>query len=206
LEPELTELVLQPTGHICADCGDKLTYTSEAWLLQVATLQQIGGHLQSFPLVDEADPNRDFLFTPYFFCFECWENQYDELKEEFEDQPPVTDAGGVAECACCGSSVLEGEYCGLFQIGEFQASNRAPNGVAGPRFEMPHPPDVLCLYCLAVLNESFISMWDELSQFGECQDCIFSRCWRAGACPCSCHLESELVEDAQNVIQSQTER
>ena len=193
---------LQPTGHICADCGEELTYAAEAWLLQVVTLQEIGGKLQSYPIVDEDDPNKDFLFTPYFFCFQCWESMHEEMKEECDGQPPVEDTGFVADCHLCGSSVLEGEYCGLLSLGEFMLSRRSPNGVAGARFEVEHAPEVLCLYCLSILNESFIEMWDDLTQFGECQDCIFARCWRGAGCPCGCHLpDPEFAHDALTGIQ-----
>jgi hypothetical protein len=194
LGPELTTAA-QPTGQICAECGNEISYMEEAWLLQVVTLQQIGGELQSLHIVDPDDPSGDFLFTPYFFCFSCWESQYDDLKDESADQPPVEDNGSVAECVCCGSSICEGEYCGLVSLGEFQLSRRAPSGMATAHFEMNHAPDVLCMYCLAVLNESYIEMWDDLSQFGECMDCIFTRCWRGAQCLCDCHVpESELTD------------
>jgi hypothetical protein len=202
LGPELTDSALSPTGHICADCGENLTYAEEAWLLQVVQLQEIGGKLQSVYIVDEQDPDKDFLFTPYFFCFSCWENHIEELKEECDGQPPVEDRGCIADCFCCGSSILEGEYSGLISLGEFELSRRAPSGVAGATFAMRHAPDVICLYCLSVLNESFIEMWDELSQFGECMDCIFSRCWRAGPCACGCHTaHPESETEAQFVME-----
>jgi hypothetical protein len=184
---DLAEVTMQPTGQVCADCGDDIRFTEEAWLLQVVQLQKVGGQLQYAPVIDETDPSRDFLYSPYFFCFRCWESQYDELKEELDNQPPNEDPLSVAECTCCGSSVREGEYTGLFIIGEFHTSRRSPNGVPSGTFAPNAAPEVLCFYCLYILNDNFIEMWEEVSQFGECEDCIFCRCWRGASCSCSCH-------------------
>jgi hypothetical protein len=56
----------------------------------------------------------------------------------------------------------------------------------------------MCLYCLALLNSSFIEMWDELSQFGECMDCMFTRCWRGPSCPCTCHVPEQEETEQRN--------
>jgi hypothetical protein len=188
MEPNLVaELTMQPSGQVCADCGENIRYTEEAWLVQVVQLQKVGDQLQYTPVIDETDPARDFLFSPYFFCFNCWENSYEDLKDELEDQPPNEDPHSIAECTCCGSSIRAGEYTGLFMVGEFHLSRRSPNGVSGGTFQPNAAPEALCFYCLYILNDNFIEMWDEVSQFGECADCIFVRCWRGASCSCGCH-------------------
>jgi hypothetical protein len=193
----VTEATMQPTDQVCADCGEAVRFTEEVWLLQVVELHVVGGHLQYTQIIDETDADRDFLFAPYFFDFHCWESLYDDLKEECEDHPPVEDSLSVAECTCCGSSVREGEYTGLFTVGEFHLSRRSPNGMTSGTFVPNGAPEVLCFYCLYVLNDNFMEMWDELSQFGECADCIFCRCWRGDSCPCGCHLPDTEVETTE---------
>jgi len=186
----------QATGHICADCGEGLTYTQEVWSVQVVQPQNFGGKTFFHTIIDEDDPSGDFLFEPYFFCFGCWENLYEAIKEEHDDTPPFLDADSKFECVCCGSGIREWEYAGTFTLGELLVSKRAPNGVRGPHFESNGKPELLCLYCLVLINEGHIEMWDGLSQFGECNDCIQIRCWREAACGCGCHIDApEEVEE-----------
>jgi hypothetical protein len=186
-------LPLYTTGHVCADCGKNIKYMEECWLLQVVQLQRINGKTLQYAVIDEDDVDGDFLFEPFFFCHECWESNYESLRAESVDEPPVRDPFEQAhfECSCCGSDIREWEYAGSMTIGEFHPSTRAPNGVRGPCFIPNCDAEPLCLHCLRVLNENFIEMWDELSQLDECADCTQIRCWRYGdnACSCSCHSE-----------------
>ena len=186
-----------PTGHICTDCGESLDYTDEVWLLQVMKPQQLGGQVFFHQVIDENDPQGDFLFEPYFFCFKCWENTYEAMRTDMEDEPPVPDADGVIECVCCGSGIRAWEYSGVFTLGEFHVSKRAPNGVPGPQFETISAPDVLCLYCLTLINDDHIVLWDDLSHGGECSDCIQGRCWRWATCACVCHTDTTEEEQEQ---------
>lgn len=192
---------LQPTGHICADCGNSITYSEEVWLLQIVQPQRFSGRTFHHQVIDEEDLSGDFLFDPYFYCFSCWENMYKELQSEATDEPPIEDPGSAFECVCCGSGIREWEYAGIFTLGEFHVSTRAPNGVRGPHFVPNSQPDMLCLYCLVLLNEGHITMWEYLAQFGECNDCIQLRCWREGIghCTCSCHLDEPEDSDAEQV-------
>lgn len=186
---------LQPTGHICADCGENIVYTQEAWLLSVVHPQKVGKKHFFHAVINEEDVDGSFLFDPYYYCFTCWESVYEEIKEESKDEPPVLDSGiSEFECSCCGSGIREGEYAGTLSLGEFHVSKRAPSGVHGPYFKTITSPDLLCLYCLVLLNEGHIEMWEDLTQFGECNDCIQLRCWRHGACGCGCHTEEQEEE------------
>jgi hypothetical protein len=192
-------LELQPTGHICANCGSNIKYGEECWLIQIVQPQLFDGRALFHVIINEEDVDGDFLFEPYFFCFGCWESGYSDLKDQNEDEPPVKDEQGLSpfECVCCGSDIREWEYAGTFTLGEFRISKRAPNNIRGPRFVPNCNPELLCFYDLVLLNEGFVEMWDPetepLTQFGECNDCIQLRCWRYGAtgCSCSCHKDDQ---------------
>lgn len=185
---ELSQAFPAKTGHTCTDCEEAIVYTEEAFLIEVVQPQVIGGQVFLHPIIDENDPDGDFLFQPYFFCFKDWEAHYEELREQTEDEPPVPDTLSVLECACCSSGIREWEYTGKFTLGEFHISRRSPNKVPEPKFQPNGKPDLLCLYCLSVINDNYIVMWDDLSQFGECIDCVRTRCWRHSPCGCGCHL------------------
>lgn len=177
-----------PTGHICSDCEADITYTEETFLIEIVQPQVVGPTVFCYPVKDEHDPEGDFLYEPHYYCFKCWENHYDELRKEVADSPPVNDPQSDIECVCCASGIRSWEQAGMLTLGEFHLSKRAPNGVRGPRFEPVSKPEILCLYCLSIFNDNYIIMWDDLSQDGECCDCILARCWRHGPCGCGCHL------------------
>lgn len=187
--------ILQKTGHICADCGGDIVYTEEAALIQMVQPQVFSGKPFFHPIIDEADPSGDFLFTPYYFCFPCWERNYNELHDELEEFPPTQDGVSLFECICCGSGIREWEYAGTFTFGEFQLSKRAPNNARGPHFTPSGKPEVMCIFCMALFNDTQIELWDDCSQIGECLDCTLARCWRNQTCTCDCHIpEPEEVE------------
>lgn len=190
--PELIEDEENPTGNVCADCESGIALTEEAFLVQVVTPAKAGGAVLFFPVIDEHDVAGDFLFEPYLYCFTCWEEHWDNLKNEANDSPPVADGYSVIECACCGSGIREWEYAGTFTLGELRTSPREPNNTPGAHFVPVNKPEVICLYCLRTFNENYIEMWNELSQFGECADCTHFRCWRYQnpGCSCACHQET----------------
>lgn len=178
------------TDIICADCEDPISCGDEIVLVQIVQPKLAGGALLYYPVIDENDVEGDFLFEPYVYCFSCWDDHYWDLKREAEDVPPVQDLHAVVECACCGSGVREWEYAATFTVGELSLSAREPNNVRGPHFVPNGKPEVICLYCMIVLNDNYITMWEALSQFGECTDCTHTRCWRyEHQCGCSCHEE-----------------
>ena len=192
--------ILDPTGHICADCGENIRYNDEVWLLQVVQAHHVGAELVHHPVIDENDPEGDFLFDPYFFCFKCWEAMYKSLQEESEDEPPIEDPESTLECVCCGSGIREWEYTGLFTLCELQLSTRAPNRVQGPRVQEVSRPDYLCMYCLVVLNNGFITLWTNIGQCEECADCTQLRCWRTANCGCGCHVYGVEYEEESGEI------
>lgn len=186
-------LELYPTVHVCAYCEEHIRYGEECWLLQVVQPQRVNGKTHLHDVIDEDDPNGDFMYDPYFFCFECMEALLSDLREEIADEPPVKDPHelGSFECFCCSSAIREWEYTGALSLGEFHVSTRAPNGVRGPRFVPNCESELICIYCLVLLNDGWIEMWEDLSHMGECNDCIQVRCWRYGDCACSCACHSD---------------
>jgi hypothetical protein len=184
------------TDFICADCEEPLRYTDEVFLVQVVQMQRYQDRLLFHDIIDDQDPDGPcFRFEPYHFCFKCWEDTYNQVRDETEDEPPVIDGYDLAaDCVCCGSSIRNGEFAGTFTLGEFHLSDRAPNGVRGQSFKPLGKSDIMCLYCLATMNENYITMWPDLSQYDECIDCIQTRCWRGSACDCRCHHEPPAEE------------
>jgi hypothetical protein len=198
-------LELYPTGHVCADCGDQIKYAEEGWLLQIVQPQRLNGVTYLHNVIDENDPDGDFLYDPYFFCFECMETLLSDLRDEIADEPPVKDLPGHSgfECFCCSSEIRKWEYTGSLSLGEFRVSKRAPNGVRGPHFVPNCEPELVCIYCLVLLNEGWIDMWENLSHTGECNDCIQLRCWRyGGSCSCACHngTVTEVTQDGEQNV------
>ncbi len=193
---ELTPWGLENTGHTCNDCEEPLRYTEEVFLIRIMQPQVVGGKAVFHNIIDENDIEGTALFQSFFFCFECWEAHYHDLQGATSDEPPVRDELSALECVCCGSGIREWEYTGTFTLGEFHVSKRAPNHFRGTTFDPNGKPEALCLYCLTIINENYIAMWDDLSQEGECSDCLLIRCWRhPGTCGCGCHIEYTETED-----------
>lgn len=185
-----TEQQPQPADVVCADCEDEIHYEEECILLQVVTLKEEGGMVGPQKLLN----GEDFAFEPYHFCFDCWEERLEELKQETTDLPPIEDELSIVECACCGSSILEGEIVGAWTVGEFLHSRREPLHMRprpGARFNTISKFEVLCTYCMQLFNENLICMWEDFPDPYTCGDCVQLRCWRYQACGCTCHEEGE---------------
>lgn len=195
MEPDVTEDDEPATDVVCANCEAAVNYDDEAVLVQIVQPQHIGGRVLYLQVINEDDVEGDFLFTPYVYCFECWDGYFADLKKEAEDAPPVQDPEAIVRCTCCGSGIRAWEYLATFTIGELHVSGREPNNIPGPQFIGTAKPEAICLYCMTVLNDNYISMWDELSQTGECTDCTLARCWRHDNCQCGCHQETDTDEE-----------
>ncbi len=195
MEPGLTlpPAPRRDSGNNCVDpdCDATLFYGNEVVRIQVVLVQRGDGEMHQYPVIDEDDPARDFLFEPYYFCMDCWSKTYEFAKTELKDQLPITDAYSVFDCSFCASGIREvKEYTGVAEIGEFELSRRAPDGLRGPLFVVTAKPMLLCISCLQLVNEGYIELWSNLSQNGECIDCCTARCWRA-PCSCTCHSDEE---------------
>lgn len=187
---------LQQTDFVCADCGEPITYMDEVFRIEVIRPMRFEQRTIYVDVTDEHNPEEGFVFEPYYFCFRCWEKNYEEVQNDMRDELPVDDVHSRFECVNCASGIREGELTGVFTLGEFRVSARAPNGVRGPSFTPIGSPDMICIYCLTIMNEGYIDMWQHLSENFECDDCIQIRCWRGTECGCRCHHEPpEEIED-----------
>lgn len=184
--------ITMKTEQLCPHCGEEIVFTEEIAHLVVVQPHIINQQLYLHPVMDDAG---DFLYEPYFFNFMCWETIEEELEEEIEDVLPIEDVGSAFACKYCQSGIREGEHCGAIILGEIHISKRSPNGERAEDFVEMAEPDLVCLYCLLLVNEGILELWDAetggVSQGGECGDCLQARCWRlpAGTCPCTCHTE-----------------
>jgi hypothetical protein len=193
---EELDSILRKTDFICADCGDAITYMDEVFRLEVVRPWRYEGQTLHSDVTDEHHPEEGFVYEPYYFCYRCWEKNYEEVQNDMRDELPVEDPfSRNFECVNCASGIRDGELAGVFTLGEFHVSERAPNGVRGQHFVPIGNPDMICIYCLTILNEGYIDMWQYLSENYECDDCIQARCWRLAShgleCECRCHHEPE---------------
>ncbi len=202
---ELDESLLLPrhaTDHVCADCGEAIHYMDEVYLLQVVRPYALHGQITHYQVFDEEEVTGAFRFEPWFFCIPCWEQLRDSVQADMADELPVVDEASRFECACCGSGIREMELAGVAAMGEFHVSARAPNGVRASEFVFISNSDMLCLYCLVVINDGYIDMWPDLAEHTECTDCIQMRCWRERQCACRCHLDLPEEEEEPRTPQA----
>jgi hypothetical protein len=184
--------ITMKTEQSCPSCGEEIVFTEEIVQLLVVQPHFANGELLLHPVLDDAG---DFLYEPYFLQFMCWEGVEEELEEEIEDVPPIEDVGSPLACRYCRSGIREWEHCGAITLGEIHIAKRAPNGVRGEDFIEAAYPDLICLYCLLLINEGILELWDAdtggVTQEGECGDCLQARCFRLpkNTCCCTCHLD-----------------
>jgi hypothetical protein len=194
------------TEEICPSCAEPIVFTEDVVLLEVVQPRRLDGQLVRFHILDEEG---DFLYQPYFIQFSpCWEEIEEWLTEELENEPPMEDTFSEFQCRYCKSGIREWEWCGSITMGEVHVSPRSPTGAREEKFVPSGESDLICLYCLHVINEGNIELWDPeyggvTERNGECGDCLQARCWRsypitsgqqAGSwatlgCDCACHLE-----------------
>lgn len=184
--------ITMKTEQTCPSCGEEIVFTEEVVLLQVVQPRIINGEVYLLEILGDEG---DFVYAPYFFQFGCWENVQEELEEEIEDVPPIEDVLSQFSCRFCRSGIRELEQCGALSFGELHISKRSPNGQRGEEMIEAGTPDLVCLYCLLLINEGILELWDAdsggVTQGGECGDCLQARCFRLpdGTCPCTCHQE-----------------
>ncbi len=177
------------TSEICAQCEEDLIEEEDVIVVQVMRPEILNGVPQLVPILDEEG---DFQYEHYFLHFKCWEELAEGLKEEVQNTPPVPDELSLLSCECCGSAIREYEPIMGVTLGELIRSKRSPSGDRGFELYASEAPDVFCLTCLGILNESYITFWDDgVTISGECLECQFARCWRGFDCGCICHPNAE---------------
>lgn len=178
------------SGHACRRCNEKIMLTEEVYLLWVMAAH-MNGEFQVLPV--ESDEG-DFLYPPQFFCFNCWEENCDDLINVEDKIQSVHNERGIFECVVCESDILIEEYFGQLLLGEIRCSQKMPNGEATNYFhwlENGREPLCICISCLKLLNDEVIEMWEEgVDQEGECDLGTHMRCWRFG-CDEQCDMTAE---------------
>lgn len=175
------------TQEICAYCGDRLRFTDEVFLLQIVRVHEVQGKLEAYPVQDD---DGDYLYTPHFIHLECWESVDEATRERIEDKPPVLCEKPLLDCSICSSSILDWEITVFITLGEIRLSERRPSGESSTQFFPNGHPETICIACIADILMEEITLWDGVSQNGECDDCSVERCWRTRLCECGCHAES----------------
>jgi hypothetical protein len=170
------------SGHHCVVCSEEIMLTEEVYLLRVVVgiCDENGLRLE----IVESD-DKDFLYEPTFFCFGCWEDAVEDLKEFVQDESPELDNHAVMECSICSSSIRDLEYTGLGMWGEIQTSRRCPEGQATQTFvdtSIEQAGCIMCIACLKRFNDDVVSsIWESgVDQEGSCGEGTLGRCWREG--------------------------
>lgn len=190
--PYLNDQSSWETDRVCAQCGEPLLFTEEVWLLTIVLPHIHENQLLLTPCLDDEG---EFLYDPYLVHFSCWEEIEEDLREEVENTPPIVDGLAPLRCKICESSIREWELAAAFSLGELHVSKKSPEPTGrGIAFVPSGEPDLVCLYCMHLINEDHLEFWENgVAQEGECADCLHIRCWRSTAagvpCVCTCHAE-----------------
>lgn len=179
------------TGHLCSYCQGPLLYEDESFLL----ITEMAKFNPQFQLELVVDSFGDYMFEPCFFCFGCWENIEEELRDLTRDVPPVEDDQAILECTVCQSGIRKEEVVGTVQLGEFGYADRAPNNKLSPKFNINGNKKLVCVSCLYKANNEIVNtLWDRpVTQHSECIEGISLRCWRHG-----CSADSECDRNQEN--------
>lgn len=198
-EEEEEEGLWVESGHTCSACNENIHLTEEIYMLKVV-VPSITDKIQYSDIVAE---DGDFLYEPLFFCYNCWEELIETIKEWVEDSPPVDDAHSIFNCSICNSGIRQGEVMSVSAFGEMHITRRSPDGITGTRtFEIcDDDPTKVCIHCLRMIDEDSVDLWNGgVSQLNECREGTAVRCWRYG-CPvqgyqCSFDFECEVKKEA----------
>jgi hypothetical protein len=168
----------------CRYCGEHLKYHDEAFILGDCICTVAPDGVIYPPTLN--DDGTGFRNNPCFFCYECWEECEDDIKEAKKDEPPVADDYAVMECDICESGIRDGEVLGAALCGEVNLSQRSPSGeIAKAVFEISEStPTILCVGCLVTMHRDILEVWDgPITQGDECEEGTMLRCWRYGCDP-----------------------
>lgn len=185
------------TGFSCSGCGEAVEYMEEVFVLTVVLTQPGERGTMYAPLIFE---DGDFLYEPHFLCFNCRDEELEELCDLMRDIPPILDQYSILDCDACRSGIRLGEVVAIVTHGEIRLSKRQPNGEnGGSTFEcMDGHPDVLCVCCVNRLSKDVVKdLWkDDVQQYNECPEGTQIRCWRSG---CSADVDSNCANCKQQV-------
>ena len=174
-------------------CTEAIAYTEEICMLSVEVAAHTEQGLVCTPIVAS---DGDYLYEPVFYCHGYWKNILDELESYVADVPPIEDVHSLFECAACRSGIRAGEVFGKITPGEFQVSDRSPDGQVRPSFvPLIEIPVIVCAPCINVIQQDISEIWgDPLRQNNECAEGTHLRCWRHG---CSADVDCNCISEEQ---------
>lgn len=172
----------------CTSCGKAFCESEEIFQVTLRFVVRTETGLTQCHVLGE---DGDCAYEPTFFHVGCWEEVVEGLREAVADTPSVEDEEAALLCTFCESGVREWEHFGRAYIGELRRSPRCPDGQKAYRFVRidSSAGSLICLPCMQRVHDEVLEIWDEVSQEGECSDCIHDRCWRQSECECDCHSE-----------------
>ena len=178
------EAEVEGSGIYCTSCGDELEFTDEVFMFHIVHVLPTQRKLH---VVDVLEADGGFRYIPVFWCFDCWEEAQEEVKDQQEDTPPIEADGSVAECDICGSDILVGEAFATAAFGELHLSDRAPSREYAAHFVSMKSDTHICIGCLHHMEENRDTpIWktgvEPIPGHPACLDGLFERCWRTGSC------------------------
>lgn len=178
------------TPFACAISQDRLWPWEEAYLLEGGRLRQVEQQAFFFAETTETEP-KEYVWPPYFFKFEEWEERYEELFDHDDPPEPVTSRHGIVKCYFCSTDILLDEICARLAFGEIHVSQFMPSGKKTYEFDTTNEAHYFCASCTQHIGEQ-LDLWDmSFNNHGECWEGTQNLCWR-GDCKCSQQSQSTL--------------
>ena len=168
----------QQVAAFCPSCGDEIRLTEEVFHIAFARAYQTANGVE----IQELKPDGQPVGTPCIYCFECWENHEENLRDNCEDVLPIQDVydHGLLECDICQSDICEGETFAIETFGEVRWSKRCPNGTATMAFEHLSQSVHICIDCISNVEEDDEFQLEVYDYDGQdtCAVGRHLRCWR----------------------------
>jgi hypothetical protein len=168
----------QLTAANCPKCGDDIRLTEEVFHITFVRAYQGASNID----IKELRPDGQPIGVPFVFCFECWEQQKEELQDSCEDELPIEDVhdAGLLECDICHSDICEGETLALETFGEIHWSTRSPSGSPTMVFQRMGDSCHICIECITQVEEDNQFQLEVHDYDGQdtCAVGRHLRCWR----------------------------
>jgi hypothetical protein len=156
-EEEIAPAIFR-SERLCAHCGNRIFYTDEIFLLEIAEAAKEGNELSWEPLYC-ADGT--YQYQPQILHLECWEHLRGQMEECVDDSIQYGAPGGVAKCGICDSHIGAFEAHLVSTFGELHLSQRCPNGQPRERVEKLGEEERTCLACLVLVSD-YLDDWEDL--------------------------------------------
>ena len=153
--------------HVCGGCAEYVTVQENIYLVIICRL--VVDYIAVQPVVQHRAllaHDTDFLYRPYFFHSDCWEDIAESIKKLNADVPSCTttqEVLGYQTCYLCESHIVPGKVCGVVYDGELALADRAPNNEWSLDFHAVPQFKHTCARCLTDVNQgsSASGIWGE---------------------------------------------